>query len=471
MSDAHFVLSTLSPGVGQRRRVFALALLMICGCLLAMPLAGTYSSRFDALLLVADAVLVTTSGIAALLLYMQFRVTRAPALLALASGFLFVALSTLPQMLRISQGLYFNPRLLFVTELALPIAVIGYTLLLHARRDDGSPDFAARIARAIVATAGIAALVLWLTAFNGTSLLAEAGAGAANTRVMGTVVLLSVTAVAMVMLWRRCHSQLDLWLLLALTAWLLGVLLQGLSASGANLGWPIASLFALMGTSCLLLALLQARDARRPDTRALKAISDELNQPLFAITANADAAMRLLNRNPPDLLEARAALADIANDAQRVSRLMDGAQRLLAASPEPPAVIDIGELVHDCMVHLRPELFAHQVACDVETAPHLPGIRGVRRQLMQMLLDLVSHSLEAMASMNSRERRLTLRTRQPDARTVEISVVDSGVGKPQPNSLGLAVCRSIVDAHGGNMLVVPGESGGTAFKVILPVSS
>ena len=471
MSDAHFVLSTLGPGVGQRRRVFALALLMICGCLMAMPLAGRYSPRFDALLLIANAVLVTTSGIAALLLYMQFRVTLAPALLALASGFLFVALSTFPQLLRISQDLYFNPRLLFVTDLALPIAAIGYTLLSHTHRDDRSADFAAHIARAIAATVGIAALALWLTTINGSSLAANASAEATGTHALGTAVLISVTAAAMVLLWRRCRSQLDLWLLVALTAWLLGVLLQGLATSGASLGWPMASLFGLGGTSCLLLALLSGRDARRPDTKALKAISDELNQPLFAITANADAAIRLLTRDPPDLAEARAALVDIAHDAQRVSRLMDNAQRLLAAVPEPPAVIDVGELVHDCLVQLRPELFAHQVACEVDTAPHLPGIRGVRRQLMQMLLNLVSNSLEAMASMNSRERRLTLRTSQPDARTVAISVVDSGLGRPQPNSLGLAVCRSIVDAHGGNMLVVPGESGGTAFKVILPVSS
>jgi len=471
VSDEHFVLSTLSPGVGQRRRVFALALLMICGCLVAMPLAGTYSTRFDALLLIVNAALVTTSGLAALLLYVQFRLTLAPALLALASGFLFIGLTTLPQLLRISHDLDFNPRLLFVTDLALPVAAIGYTLRLQRLRNDRSADFAAQIARTIVATFGIAALALWLTAFAGSQLRVEAGAEGAGTRILGTALLISVTVVAMVMLWRRSRSQLDLWLLVALNAWLLGVLLQGLATRGPSLGWPIASLFGLVGTSCLLLALLFVRDTGRADTSALKAISDELNQPLFAITANADAAMRLLTRDPPDLAEARAALADIANDAQRVSRLMAGAQRLLAASPEPPAVIDVGQLVHDCVVQLRPELFAHQVACEVEAAPHLPGIRGVRRQLMQLLLNLVSHSLETMASMNSRERRLTLRTSQPDARTVAISVADSGVGKPQSNSLGLAVCRSIVDAHGGNMLVVPGEGGRTSFKVLLPVSS
>jgi len=151
--------------------------------------------------------------------------------------------------------------------------------------------------------------------------------------------------------------------------------------------------------------------------------------------------------------------------------LMTAAHRLLAALPEPPVVIDVGELVKDCVVHLSSELSAHQVACEVETAPHLPGIRGVRRQLMQMLFNLVSHSLQAMSSMNARERRLTLRASQLDARTVAISVVDSGGGKPHTENLGFAICRSIVDAHGGNILVVPGAGGGTAFKIILPVSS
>ena len=467
MSNEHFVPSTLGPGLGLRLGVLVLALLMLGGGLLVTPLANNATPGFNPLLLIADAVMVTVSGIVAMLLYGQFNQTRAPALAALASGFLFVALTTLPQLLRISRDGSFNTRLLFVTHLALPIAIIGYAGLMRgdSRHHAGSTNFATRIAGSVLATIAAATMALWLTEIRDPGPpLSDNSMIAVGTQAMGTVLLMCVCAAGFALLWRRCRSRLDLWLLAVLTACALDVMMQASADSGANL-------FGLLGTACLMLALLFTRDDRRLDAEALRAVTDEMNQPLFAITANADAAQRLLARDPPDLTEARAALVDIASDAQRVSRLMAAAQRLLAATPEPPAVIDVGELVQDCVAHLSPELSAHQVACEVETTPHLPGIRGVRRQLMQMLLNLVGHSLQAMSSMNARERRLILRASQLDARTVAISVVDSGGGKPHPEGPGFAICRSIVDAHGGNILVVPGAGGGTALKIILPVSS
>ena len=467
MANERFVLATVSPAFGRRQGVFGLALLMICGGVLALPLAATPTPRLTALLLVADTVLVTVSGIVAMLLYAQFRLARSPALAALASGFLFVALTTLPQLLRISRDGSFNTRLLFITHLALPIAIIGYAGLMRAdlQRQPLPTNFATRIAGSVLATIAAACMTLWLTELRDPGPpLSDAATTAVGTQVMGTVLLMCACVAGFALLWRRCWSRLDLWLLVVLTAWALDVVMQAFTAGGANL-------FGLLGTTGLMLSLLFSRDSRRLDAEALKAVTDEINQPLFAITANADAAQRLLARDPPDLAEARAALDDIASDAQRVSRLMATAQRLLAASPEPPAVIDVGELVQDCAVHLSSELSAHQVACEVQTTPHLPAIRGVRRQLMQMLLNLVGHSLQAMSTMNARERRLILRASQLDARTVAISVVDSGGGKPHPESLGFAICRSIVDAHGGNILVAPGAGGGTALKIILPVSS
>jgi len=131
MSNEHFVPSTLGPGLGLRLGVLVLALLMLGGGLLVTPLANNATPGFNPLLLIADAVMVTVSGIVAMLLYGQFNQTRAPALAALASGFLFVALTTLPQLLRISRDGSFNTRLLFVTHLALPIAIIGYAGLMR----------------------------------------------------------------------------------------------------------------------------------------------------------------------------------------------------------------------------------------------------------------------------------------------------------------------------------------------------
>src|SRR5262245_24710939 len=128
------------------------------------------------------------------------------------------------------------------------------------------------------------------------------------------------------------------------------------------------------------------------DLDGIRAIADHLNQPLFAITANADAITRMLARENPDLVEMRAALADISSDALRGSRMVGSVQRLLAAEQEPPVIIDVRELVDDCVYAMQTEMFAHRVACEVETAPSLPGVRGIRQQLMQMLMNLVANS-------------------------------------------------------------------------------
>ena len=229
------------------------------------------------------------------------------------------------------------------------------------------------------------------------------------------------------------------------------------------------------------------RHAAKPGVDAIKVIADDLNQPLFAITANTDAISRMLAREAPDLVEVRAALADITSDAQRVSRMIGTLQRLLAAAREPPADIDVRELVDECVVEMRTEMFAQRVCCDVQTAPHLPGIRGIRRQLVQMLVNLVTNSLEAMSSVPARERRLALRALLHDPRTIEISVEDSGVGiapedaprvfdpyfttKPHRSGLGLAICRNIIDAHGGDISVTRATGCGAAVRVLLPASS
>ncbi len=229
------------------------------------------------------------------------------------------------------------------------------------------------------------------------------------------------------------------------------------------------------------------RHATKTGIDAIKVIADGLNQPLFAITANTDAISRLLAHEAPDLVEVRAALSDITSDAQRVSLMVGTVQRLLDATQESPSDIVVGDLVDECVVEMRTEMFAQRVSCEVQTAPHLPSIRGIRRQLVQMLVNLVTNSLEAMSGVPDRERRLALRALLHDARTIEISVEDSGVGiapddarrvfdpffttKPHRSGLGLAICRNIIDAHGGDISVAPGQGSGAAVRVLLPASS
>ena len=491
MSSEQYVLSAMHTTLAQRQKASALALLMICGCVLALPLADERVSRFEALVLILDTARTLFGLVIAALLFTQFRVTRIPAALALACGFLLMSLTTAPQLLRAAQETFVDLRLLFISDLSLPAAAIAGALL---RRGSTAHVDASRVASiiagGIAATVAIAALATWVTAAGGDfGVSVPSGEATLLWRVLATTLLCTSLVVAVALSWRERTSVFGLWLLLMLLAWLLEVLLRAVAPDGGSVSWPVARSYGVLGTACVMLALLAenatlysrlvrtfaGRDVvgsrRGAAAGVVDTISDELNQPLCAITANADAIGCLLDGQRPDFAEVRAALDDIVGDARRASETLRSAQRMLAGANEAPAVIDVGQLVGECLSQLRTELSSRSVTCEVLTAEQLPGIRGFRRQLLQMLVNLVSNSLDAMSGVQNRERCLRVRAQRHDEGTVAIWVEDSGVGIRDRGGVSLAVCRTIVHAHGGQLIVAAGEGGGAAFKVVLPASS
>ena len=487
----------------QRQRAFALASLMICGCVLTLPLSATHVPRFESFILIADTAFALLSLVVSALLFGQVVMVRSWALLALACGFLLVSATTLPQLVRVSHGEFIDSSLRFFTDLALPLAVIAYALLRVTPPARGGGI--SLLIRGVAATAAIAIVILGMD-WAGSDAAAGSIDAATNTplQALAATILALTTSTAILLLWRRRASVLDLWLMVAMTAWLIEVLLEALAQDGMSFAWHVAQLYGVLAAACVAMALLaenarlQARIAGVFDTRervrgaaraagdtAIDTLADDINQPLCAITANADAIARLLDRPSPDIGEIRAALADISDDAMRASASLRAAQRL--TSREPPSVVDVGQLVDECLVGLRTEMHVHDVTCEVETAPQLPGIRGIRRQLLQLLTNLVTNSLEAMSNGHGGERRLKVRSIRHDHRAVAIWIEDSGVGirpedlprvfepffttKPHRTGLGLAVCRSIAMAHGGHISVTPGAGGGAAFRVVLPAGS
>ena len=491
MSGEPYTLSTVHPTLGQRQKASALALLMICGCVLALPLADVRVARGDVFILFFDTVLTLIAFVVAVLLFTQFRVTRSPAVLTLGCGFLLLSLTTAPQLLRAAQGAIVDLRLQFISDLSLPAAAIAYALL---RRGSAARVDAARIASilagGVAATVALAALATWVTAASGDISMGVAGAEATLLwRVLATSLPCIALAAAIALLWRGRGSVLDLWLLVTLFAWLLDVLLRAVAANDSSMSSQVACSYGVLGAACMMLALLGENAALHSRLTRLLAgrqglreqlstaagvvdtISNELNQPLCAITANADAIGSLLEQPRPDLAEVQAALDDIVGDAKRASDTLRNAQRLLAGANDVPADIDVGQLVGECLSQLRAELSTRCITCEVLTAEQLPDIRGLRRQLLQMLVDLMTTSLDAMSGVQQRERCLRVRAQRHDEGTVAIWVEATGVGIRERSGLSLAVYRTIVDAHGGHLSVAAGEGGGAAFKVVLPVSS
>jgi hypothetical protein len=349
MSGEHHV-STMSPTLGQRQRAAALALLMACGCMLVLPLAHVSLPRFDAVVLILDTAFALLAVIVASLLFLQYRATHLPAVLVLASGFLLLSLAKLPQLLRESQGAFTDQRLLFVADFALAAAAVGYALM---RRGPAAPSSADRvvphIAGAFAATVAVAALATWVTA---ASIEPSHGVPAVAPLLWRALAaLLGVAlAVAIGLLWQWRSSVLDLWLLVTLTAWFIEALLRVAAPDDASVTWHFARLYGLLGIGCMIFALLAESaglfvrlerllrhvEAAAPAGReagVVCQVAEDLTQPLCAITANADAIGRLLDREEPDLAEVRAALADIIDDVGRASRTLREARQSVA--PEP----------------------------------------------------------------------------------------------------------------------------------------
>jgi signal transduction histidine kinase len=485
MSGEQYV-SVNQPTLRQRQRAGALALLMACGCALALLRADTRVPHSESLVLVIDTARLLLGVVGTMSLFLQYRVGRKPACLALASGFLLISLTTAAQLLRELQGAYIDLRLLLMTDLALPVAMILYVLLRRPSHVPVEPGRGAdRPAAVIAATVAFAALVIWTTA---ASMEPGAGIPAAQAswawHTFATTLLGVTLAAAIALFWQRRSSSMDLWFLVALGIWLMDVVLRAVAPDDAVATWHIARFYRVLGLGCVVFALLTenvtlfarferllwaSRSRHGSNEGVIDGIAEEINQPLCAITANADAISRLLDQEQPDLAEVRAALADIVDDAERASGTLRLAQRVVHTH-EPPATIDVRQLVHDCVEQLRAELLTQRVTCEVETAAQLPDVRGVRPQLLQLLVNLVTNSVEALSAMQHRERWLRVRAaRQGDA--VAIWVENSGAGLLPQAQLRLAWCRSIVAAHGGELSAATGEGGGAAFRVLLPANS
>ena len=217
------------------------------------------------------------------------------------------------------------------------------------------------------------------------------------------------------------------------------------------------------------------------------ALAHELNQPLAAILANVRAAQRMISVDAPNLAELREVLEDIALDDRRAGEVIFRLRGLLKKSDVQPRPVRIEEIVSEVLALLHSDLIQRRVSVQTDLEPNLPPAMGDRVQLQQVLLNLMLNACEAMADRPPSERRITIAAARSEA-GVRLSVSDHGSGIPAGRleqifepfvttkdhglGLGLAICRSIVSAHGGRMWVLNNSSDpGATFFVELNQSS
>jgi signal transduction histidine kinase len=210
-----------------------------------------------------------------------------------------------------------------------------------------------------------------------------------------------------------------------------------------------------------------------------------VNQPLAAIVANAEACLRWLDRGTPDLDEARSSVECIINDGNRASEVIRRVRALANKADIERAPLDVNDLVREVIALVQRQLVSHQVSLRIELAPALPMILGDRVQLQQVLINLMMNGIEAMQSVTDRPCELVIRSAQVETRQMLVSVTDCGVGISAENAdrlfntffttksggmgMGLSICRSIVEAHGGRLSTYSNEGPGATFQFVLPL--
>ena len=216
-------------------------------------------------------------------------------------------------------------------------------------------------------------------------------------------------------------------------------------------------------------------------------IAHEVSQPLSAIAANGEAGLRWLAREVPETEQAIASMRGIISDAKRASEVV-GKIRELARKVEPEVTqLDIHEIIDEAVALIRREMVGHHVTLDLQPAPGLPPIRGDRIQLQQVIINLLINAVQAMATVADDARRITIRTQEHETHDVLVAIEDSGIGvapevlgrlfspfyttKPHGMGLGLSICRTIVEAHGGRIWACRNDGPGMTFKFVVSAAA
>jgi signal transduction histidine kinase len=260
----------------------------------------------------------------------------------------------------------------------------------------------------------------------------------------------------------------------------------------------------LLQSGLILALVLQSRRRRRAEIEARRrreelahmtrvatmgeltaSLAHEINQPLAAILSNAQAALRLLSSGDDTHGEIREILADIAADDQRAGEVIRRMRALLRKGEFNPIELDVNELVDEVVGLVRGEMILHNVSLALDLSPRRLPVHGDRVQLQQVLLNLMVNALDAIKETSAGSRRVVIRTAPSlHERSVQVSVQDNGVGvppekleqifepfqttKPHGMGLGLAICRSIIQSHGGRIGSRNNADRGATFWFTLP---
>jgi signal transduction histidine kinase len=512
-------------GPGERRWAAAAVLLSVVIFLAVVPFATVKLPRLEAFIPCYDATLIINDLITAALLFGQFTIARSRRLLVLASGFLFLALITVCHALTfpglfsaaglLGAGTQSTAWLYMFWHAGFPIAVVCYAWL----KDSGADATHARPSHAILASiAAVVALVVLLAALAtaGESLLPRIMQDNHYAPAMIFVVaaVWSLNLVALIILFvRRPHSILGLWLMVVLCAWLCDIALSAVFNAGRfDLGFYVGRLYGLSAASFVLAALVletvalygrlarsldserQEREHRLREMRSellhvsrlselgqmVSALAHEVSQPLTAVGNYLRASQRLIEFG--DIAKAQTALAKAAAEVTRASEIIRRLSDFIRKKDSDVRTEDLRTMIEETIALSLVGTARTEVSVELRLHPDVPTALIDKIQIQQVLLNLIRNAIEAMAG--RLRQSLVIATRPSANGMVELSVADSGPGLPAEvraklfqafvttksagMGVGLSICRSIVEAHGGRMWADDDSSPGTVFRFTVP---
>jgi signal transduction histidine kinase len=518
--DFPLVIATMPATDRQRTVAIGVVIALAAATAAIAPFVSIQVGRVDAFIPVLQTVVCVVDLVTATLLFAQFSIQPQLALLALASGYIFSGSFAFLQTLAFPGGYapagligdrLNTPAWMYVLwHTTFPAAILVYALskdTTGAARPPDRPAMTAIVTTVACVLAAIAGLT-WIVTVKAEYLPVLFTTDVRfHTRLPNQInialLLWGSTALA-VLLFRR-RTILDLWLMVTLLAYMPNFLVAIIGSSiRFTIGWYAARCFILVG-SCMLLGvllvettLLYSRLAsaiilqRRERTNRLltvdavtAAIAHELRTPLGVIALNADTALSQLRSNPPELEDMDDILTDIGAESHRAGAIITSMRELSKKTTDRRALASVEDVARLILRLLQHDLQINEVSVATEFQGNLPAVPLDNTHLQQVLLNLVKNAIDAMSSVPPEARRLRLATNFDGHSIVLLSVQDSGPGIPLEDrerifdpffttksggmGLGLAICFTVVENHGGKLRLVKSDSDGSIFEVAIPV--
>ena len=511
-----FSVATAPPTARHRQLALAVGVATLAAYAAIIPGAATPLPRVDSFIPAVVALIFVTDLVTAVLLFGQYSSTGSRALLALASGYLYSSLIIVSRGVldpvalapAIPEG---EPQAYIWLDnfwrLGLSLALLVYAVLASRTppKDASTRSSPAAILWSVASIVLVVATLTW-AAIAGDGLwpplFLDGESSPLNHAINAMIALASLST--LLLLWTRGTSVLDVWITVAAFAMLAeSAVLAFLLSPPYSLAFYGMRVIALLVSKVVLIELLwktmklhtslasSIRELRRERANRLinagtlmAAISHDVRQPMAAINLLASAGRQSVERAPPDVGTVSKGFGEIKDAAGRANDVFDNILRLVKDARQSPQIVDINGLTLEAIRLLQKDLDARNVTVVTELTPDSPLIEGHAGQLREVILNLIQNAVDAMASTTDRPRVLTIATLRLGAGAISISLEDTGPGidpavlpsifdpfvttKESGMGLGLAICKMVVDQHGGELSAASGGDGGARFRITLP---